>query len=71
MPFPDASFERVYTQHVAMNIPDKRRLYAEIARVLKPGSYYGIYDLLQGPGSPSFPRSVGARSRHQLSHCTG
>lgn len=52
MPFPDASFERVYTQHVAMNIPDKRRLYAEIARVLKPGSLFGIYDLLQGPGGP-------------------
>ncbi|MBP2290338.1 class I SAM-dependent methyltransferase [Azospirillum rugosum] len=50
MPFPAASFDRVYTQHVAMNIADKPRLYAEIARVLKPGGLFGLYDLLQGPG---------------------
>lgn len=52
MPLPDASFDRVYTQHVAMNISDKRRLYTEIARVLKPGGLFGLYDLLQGPGGP-------------------
>lgn len=50
MPVPAAGFDRVYTQHVAMNIADKRRLYAEIARVLKPGGLFGLYDLLQGPG---------------------
>ncbi|MCW2243015.1 class I SAM-dependent methyltransferase [Azospirillum canadense] len=50
MPFAAASFDRVYTQHVAMNIADKPRLYAEIARVLKPGGLFGLYDLLQGPG---------------------
>lgn len=50
MPFAEASFDRVYTQHVAMNIADKRRLYAEIARVLRPGGLFGLYDLLQGPG---------------------
>ena len=50
MPFPDASFEAAYTQHVAMNIEDKGRLYGEVWRVLKPGGRFGIYDLLQGGG---------------------
>lgn len=52
MPLPDAGFDRVYTQHVAMNISDKRRFYAEVARVLKPGGLFGLYDLLEGPGGP-------------------
>ncbi|WP_211103572.1 class I SAM-dependent methyltransferase [Azospirillum sp. TSA2s] len=52
IPLPDASFDRVYTQHVAMNISDKRRFYAEVARVLKPGGLFGLYDLLEGPGGP-------------------
>ena len=47
MPFDDASFEAAYTQHVAMNIEDKGRLYAEVGRVLKPGGRFGIYDLPQ------------------------
>jgi len=50
MPFADASFDAAYTQHVAMNIEDKAALYAEVARVLKPGARFGIYDLLQGEG---------------------
>jgi len=35
-----------------MNISDKRRFYAEVARVLKPGGLFGLYDLLEGPGGP-------------------
>jgi SAM-dependent methyltransferase len=50
MPFPDGAFDAAYTQHVAMNIEDKGRLYAEVGRVLKPGGRFGIYDLLQGGG---------------------
>lgn len=50
MPFGDAEFAVAYTQHVAMNIADKARLYAEVWRVLKPGGRFGIYDLLQGEG---------------------
>ena len=50
MPFADGSFDIAYTQHVAMNIVDKAALYREIARVLKPGGKFGIYDLLQGEG---------------------
>lgn len=50
MPFERASFDAAYTQHVAMNIPDKAALYREVARVLKPGAGFGIYDVLKGPG---------------------
>ncbi|MEX0697384.1 MAG: methyltransferase domain-containing protein [Dongiaceae bacterium] len=50
MPFADAAFDVVWTQHAAMNIADKARLYAEIARVLKPGGRFALYDILQGAG---------------------
>lgn len=50
LPFAAASFDVVYSQHVAMNIADKAALYAEIARVLEPGGRFGLYDLLQGSG---------------------
>lgn len=50
MPFADAAFDAAYTQHVAMNIGDKAALYGEIARVLKAGGRFAIYDILQGAG---------------------
>jgi SAM-dependent methyltransferase len=50
MPFEDGAFDAAYTEHVAMNIEDKPALYREVARVLKPGAPFGIYDPLQGPG---------------------
>ena len=50
MPFEDGTFDAGYTQHVAMNIADKPALYAEVARVLKPGAIFGVYDVMQGPG---------------------
>lgn len=50
MPFEPASFDAAYTQHVAMNIADKAALYREVARVMKPGAPFGIYDLLEGDG---------------------
>jgi len=52
MPFPDNSFDVVYTLHVSMNIADKAELYREIARVLKPGGRFGFYDVVAGSGEP-------------------
>ncbi len=51
LPFDDASFDVVWTEHVAMNIPDKRQLYKEMHRVLRPGGTLAIYDILAGPSS--------------------
>ena len=50
LPFGNASLAAAYTQHVAMNIADKAGLYRELARVLRPGATFVIYDILQGPG---------------------
>ena len=52
MPFEDNSFDVVWTQHAAMNIGDKPKLYSEIARVLRPNGHFAMYDVLAGPVSP-------------------
>lgn len=50
LPFADGQFDAAMTIHVAMNIAAKDRMYAEARRVLKPGSRFGVYDVLQGEG---------------------
>ena len=42
LPFDDSSFAYAWTQHVAMNIQDRARLYSEIFRVLEPGGLFAI-----------------------------
>ena len=43
--FDTESFDGGYTIHTGMNIKDKDALYREIARILKPGSIFGIYEV--------------------------
>lgn len=47
LPFDDNSFDVVWTQHVQMNIPDKKKFYSEIKRVLKPGGIFLYYDIFK------------------------
>jgi SAM-dependent methyltransferase len=56
-PFPDASFDLAWTQHSSMNIADKRGLYAEIARLLRPGGRLALYEIMAGPAQqpPHYP----------------
>jgi hypothetical protein len=37
------------TFHVAMNIADRPRLYGQVARVVRPGGAFAIYDVMKGP----------------------
>ena len=47
LPFESGSFDRATLIHVGMNIEDKARLFAEIRRILKPGSRFGLYEIMQ------------------------
>ncbi|WP_108882454.1 methyltransferase domain-containing protein [Anderseniella sp. Alg231-50] len=56
MPFGNSGFDAAYMMHVGMNIADKETLFGEVARVLKPGATFGIYDVMQtGDTGISFP----------------
>jgi SAM-dependent methyltransferase len=56
LPFPDARFDVVWTQHVSMNIADKPGLYAELGRVLRPEGRLAFFDIVAGEhGPPHFP----------------
>lgn len=52
MPFPDGAFDRVWMQHATMNIADKERLFREIYRVLRPGGWLALQEVLAGPVQP-------------------
>ncbi len=52
LPFADAGFDYVLTQHVAMNSADRVPFYANIHRVLKPGGSLAIFDVVAGDGTP-------------------
>lgn len=51
-PFGDGSFDVVWTEHVQMNIADKRTFYAEIARVLAPRGRLVFHDVFEGDARP-------------------
>ncbi len=56
LPFKNGSFDVVWTQHVAMNIKDRPRLYGEMHRVLKPGGWLALYDAMAIDGKePIYP----------------
>lgn len=56
MPFDEASFDGGYMLHVGMNIQSKDRLFAEVSRVLKSGSKFGIYDVMRtAEGALAYP----------------
>jgi SAM-dependent methyltransferase len=48
----DGPFDVVWTQNSGMNIPDKERLYAGFARVLRPGGLLALQEPMAGPVQP-------------------
>ena len=54
LPFPDDSFDAVWMQNVGMNIADKRKLYAEVCRVLKPDGRFVFQEMAAGETATSY-----------------
>lgn len=54
MPFADGSFDAAWMQNVGMNIADKRKLYAEVYRVLKPGGRFAFQEMAAGKAATSY-----------------
>jgi SAM-dependent methyltransferase len=52
LPFPDNSFDLVWTQNSGMQIADKRGLYREFFRVLRPAGRLAQLEPIAGPVQP-------------------
>ena len=56
VPLADGSMDAAYMIHVGMNVADKTGIAKEARRVLKPGSVFAIYDVMQvGEGCMDYP----------------
>lgn len=56
LPFNDAAFDCATLIHVGMNIADKHALFAEAARVLRPGASFVVYDVMRlAAGALTYP----------------
>ena len=55
LPFDQGRFDVALLQHVAMNVADRRRLYAEIRRVLKPLGRLATFDVVSNGAEPQYP----------------
>jgi SAM-dependent methyltransferase len=54
IPFADNAFDVVWMQNVGMNITDKRKLYEEIHRVLKPGGRFAFQEMVAGETATTY-----------------
>ncbi len=54
--FKNETFDGAYSQHVTMNISDRKKFFSEAFRVLKKGSFFAFTEHGLGPeGDPIFP----------------
>lgn len=69
LPFEDATFTLMFSQHVQMNVADKALLYAEAHRVLAGGGKLAVWDIVAAQDrEPDFP--VPWADRPEYSHLT-
>ncbi|MBI1383904.1 MAG: methyltransferase domain-containing protein [Rhizobiales bacterium] len=63
LPFPDRTFDIVFSKDAIVHIPDKHAIMAEIHRVLKPGGRFAASDwLISHDGEPTPPMADYIRS---------
>ena len=56
LPIPDGGVGAACLLHVGMNIEDKARLFAEVRRVVRPGGWFAVYDVMRvGAGEIDYP----------------
>ena len=56
LPYPDFHFDGAYTQHVTMNVADRRKFFAEAYRVLKVRGFFALTEhALGAKGNPHYP----------------
>jgi sarcosine/dimethylglycine N-methyltransferase len=69
LPFEDATFTLMFSQHVQMNVADKALLYGEARRVLAAGGKLAVWDIAAGEnGEPDYP--LPWADRPEYSHLT-
>ncbi|VAW32116.1 hypothetical protein MNBD_CHLOROFLEXI01-122 [hydrothermal vent metagenome] len=51
LPLDDASFDVVFSKDAMMHIPDKRAMFADVYRILRPGGVLVASDWLKSPAS--------------------
>ncbi|MFI1771443.1 class I SAM-dependent methyltransferase [Thalassobellus citreus] len=67
LPFDDDTFDVVWTQHVQMNIPNKKKFYSEINRVLKTDGYFLFYEILKkGNDEINYPMPWASLADHSF-----
>ena len=52
VPFEDDSFDVAWMQHCNMNVADKRRLFEEATRVVRPGGRLALHEICSGAERP-------------------
>jgi len=56
LPYEDGAFDGAYSQHVTMNVADRRSFFSEAHRVLKRGAFFALTEHgLGAKGEPRFP----------------